>query len=32
VLSVLTQLASPVPVILALTGRQPLPPDFNALG
>ncbi len=32
VLSVLTQLASPVPVILALTGRQPLPAGFNALG
>jgi uncharacterized protein (TIGR03083 family) len=32
VLSVLTQLASPVPVILALTGRQPLPAGYNALG
>lgn len=32
VLSVLTQLASPIPVILALTGRQPLPDGFNALG
>ena len=31
VLSVLTQLAAPVPVILALTGRAPLPPEFNAL-
>jgi len=32
VLSVLIQLTSPVPVILALTGRVPLPDSFNALG
>lgn len=32
VLSVLTQLTSPVPVILALSGRAPLPDNFNALG
>jgi uncharacterized protein (TIGR03083 family) len=32
VLSVLTQLTSPVPVILALSGRAPLPDDFNVLG
>ena len=32
VLSVLTQLASPAPLILALTGRRPLPTDFNVLG
>jgi len=32
VLSVLSQLAAPVPVILALTGRAPLPATFNALG
>ena len=32
VLAVLTQLTSPVPIILALTGRAPLPADFNALG
>ncbi|MEQ1698480.1 MAG: maleylpyruvate isomerase N-terminal domain-containing protein [Ilumatobacteraceae bacterium] len=32
VLSVLTQLASPVPLILALSGRQPLPAGYTALG
>ena len=32
VLSVLTQLTSPIPVILALSGRAPLPDNFNALG
>ena len=32
VLSVLTQLASPAPLILALTGRRSLPTDFNVLG
>ena len=32
VLSVLTQLAPPVPVILALTGRAALPEGFNTLG
>ncbi|MEI7546903.1 MAG: maleylpyruvate isomerase N-terminal domain-containing protein, partial [Actinomycetota bacterium] len=32
VLSVLVQVASPVPLILALTGRQPLATDFNVLG
>ena len=32
VLAVLTQLTSPVPIILALTGRAPLPADFNVLG
>ena len=32
VLAVLMQLTSPVPVILALTGRAALPDDFNALG
>lgn len=32
VLAVLTQLTAPVPVILALTGRAPLPDDFNTLG
>lgn len=31
-LAVLTQLASPVPLLLALTGRAPLPADFNVLG
>jgi uncharacterized protein (TIGR03083 family) len=31
VLSVLTQLSPPVSVILALSGRAPLPADFNAL-
>ena len=31
VLSVLTQLASPVPLILALTGRAPLPAGYNTL-
>jgi uncharacterized protein (TIGR03083 family) len=32
VLSVLTQLASPAPLILALTGRASLPDDYNVLG
>ena len=32
VLSVLTQLVSPAPLILALTGRQPLAPGYNVLG
>jgi uncharacterized protein (TIGR03083 family) len=32
VLSVLTQLASPAPLILALTGRSSLPGDYNVLG
>jgi hypothetical protein len=32
VLSVLTQLASPAPLILALTGRASLPSDYNVLG
>ena len=32
VLAVLTQLTSPVPIILALTGRAPLPADINVLG
>jgi uncharacterized protein (TIGR03083 family) len=32
VLNVLTGLASPVPLVLALTGRAPLPADFNVLG
>ena len=32
VLAVLMELTSPVPVILALTGRAALPDDFNALG
>ena len=32
VLSVLIQLSSPIPVILALSGRTPLPDNFNALG
>lgn len=32
VLQVLVQLAAPVPLILALSGRQPLPPGFNVLG
>ena len=32
VLSVLIQLSSPIPVILALSGRAPLPDNFNALG
>ena len=32
VLAVLTQLTSPVPIILAVTGRAPLPADFNVLG
>jgi len=32
VLGVLTQLSSPVPIILALTGRVPLPADYNVLG
>jgi len=32
VLNVLTGLASPVPLVLALTGRAPLPNDFNVLG
>ncbi len=32
VLSVLTGLASPIPIILALTGRAPLPADYNVLG
>lgn len=32
VLAVLTQLASPVPLILALSGRAPLPADYNVLG
>lgn len=32
VLSVLVQLASPVPLILALTGRQPLTAGHNVLG
>ncbi len=32
VLSVLVQLASPVPLILALTGRAALPAGYNALG
>lgn len=32
VLSVLTQLTSPIPLILALSGRAPLPDNFNALG
>jgi uncharacterized protein (TIGR03083 family) len=31
-LQVLTSLADPVPVLLALTGRQPLPSSFNVLG
>jgi len=31
VLSVLTQLASPSQLILALTGRQPLPDDYNVM-
>jgi uncharacterized protein (TIGR03083 family) len=31
-LSVLTQLASPAPLILALTGRASLPGDYNVLG
>ena len=31
VLSVLTQLASPTPLILALTGRQRLPDDYNLM-
>lgn len=32
VLAVLTQLASPAPLILALTGRAALPGDYNVLG
>ena len=32
VLQVLVQLASPVPLILALSGRQTLPVGFNVLG
>ncbi len=32
VLSVLTQLTAPVPIILALTGRAALPEGFNTLG
>jgi hypothetical protein len=32
VLAVLTSLASPVPLILALTGRAALPADYNVLG
>jgi hypothetical protein len=32
VLSVLGELANPALVILALTGRQALPPDYNVLG
>ncbi|HQZ34118.1 MAG TPA: maleylpyruvate isomerase N-terminal domain-containing protein [Ilumatobacteraceae bacterium] len=32
VLAVLVQLAAPVPVILALSGRAPLPDNFNVLG
>ena len=32
VLGVLMQLTAPVPVILALTGRAPLPDGFNTLG
>jgi uncharacterized protein (TIGR03083 family) len=32
VLAVLTSLASPVPLILALTGRAALPSDYNVLG
>lgn len=32
VLSVLIQLSSPVPVVLALTGRAPLPDGYNVLG
>jgi hypothetical protein len=32
VLSVLTQLAAPEALIMALTGRQPLPAGFNVLG
>jgi len=31
VLGVLTQLADPVTLLLALTGRRALPPDFNVL-
>jgi hypothetical protein len=31
VLSVLTQLGNPLPVILALTGRASLPAGFNVL-
>jgi len=32
VLNVLVQLASPTPLILALSGRAPLPADYNVLG
>jgi uncharacterized protein (TIGR03083 family) len=32
VIAVLTQLASPAPLILALTGRAALPGDYNVLG
>lgn len=32
VLSVLTQLTDPARLVLALTGREPLPADFNVLG
>jgi uncharacterized protein (TIGR03083 family) len=32
VIAVLTRLASPVPLILALSGRAPLPAGFNVLG
>ena len=32
VVALLTQLASPVPLILALSGRAPLPADYNVLG
>lgn len=32
IVSVLTSLASPVPLVLALTGRAPLPAGFNVLG
>jgi uncharacterized protein (TIGR03083 family) len=32
VVHVLTGLAAPVPLVLALTGRAPLPPAYNVLG